>query len=81
MITANCKIIFLNLSADDMLDPNLSIAAGTRWLFRKKELAEFSAKRALNWREGVAAFKSVKPDNQRIMGKFDKYCNELKGKK
>ena len=69
---------FLNLTEDDMLDPNLAISAGVRWIFRKKQLAESKAKKAITWRDAVAAFKGVAPTDD-LMKKFDRYYAELKG--
>lgn len=51
---------FVNLNDDDMKDPNLSICAGIRWLFRKKELAEAKLKRKITWREAIREFKGYK---------------------
>jgi hypothetical protein len=36
---------FVNLKTEDMLDPNLTICAGIRWLFRKREIAESRSER------------------------------------
>jgi len=76
---------FVNLTEDDMLDPNLSICAGIRWLFRKKELAEARLKRLLTWRKVIAEYKGLTfiletKRGKEIMKKFDKYFSELKRK-
>jgi hypothetical protein len=71
----------VNLSDEDMVDPNLSICAGIRWLFRKKQLAESASKGMVSWRDVVAAYKSVKPGDKKLMPRFDGYFNRLKGKK
>ena len=71
---------FLNLTEDEMLDPNFAICAGIRWLFRKKQLTEARAKKTISWRDAVAAFKGVKP-NDGLMKKYDRYYAELKGSK
>lgn len=77
---------YLTLSEDDMLDPNLSICAGIRWLFRKKGLAEAKLKRKVTWTEAIAEYKGVNPTGKssrdcRVMRTFDRYLAELKGKK
>ena len=48
----------VNLYQKDMIIPNYSIAAGTRWLFRKKETASSKLKRQASWMEAVADYKS-----------------------
>lgn len=72
---------FVNLSDSDMTEPTLNICAGTRWLFRKKQLAEAIAKHAISWRDAVAAYKGVKPDDKRLMPKFDRYYRRLQEEK
>lgn len=66
------------LDERDMIDPNLNICSGIRWLFRKKQLVEHKAKRTVTWRDAVAAYKSVKPDESRLMPRFDGYFKKLK---
>lgn len=76
---------FLNLSEDDMLDPNLSICAGVRWLLRKKELEEAKLKRPISWREAIIKYKALRPRtiarDRDLIARFDRYLKELKGKK
>lgn len=76
---------YLNLNPKDMVDPNLSICSGIRWLFRKKELAKTTLKRPVLWREAVIAFKGLdfndKTKINEMMKDVDKYYNELKGVK
>lgn len=72
---------YVNLTDNDMKDPNLSICAGIRWLFRKKDLAEARTKNLVSWRDVVAAYKDVTSDDQRLMPRFDKYFKNLKAKK
>ncbi len=74
---------FLNLTEDDMLDAGLSICAGIRWLFRKREIASVLLKRQATWEEAVANYKRYHKEYQvnpnfRGMGKFRKYYKELK---
>lgn len=74
---------FVNLTDEDMKDPNLAICAGIRWLFRKKQLAEARLKRKISWREAVQDFKGYSPTdkNPTGMNNFDRYLRELKGQK
>lgn len=69
---------FIHLTENDMEDPNLSICAGVRWLFRKKELAEKKFNKTISWREAVAKYKSSAVDDKKLMGKFDEYYELLK---
>jgi len=60
-------------------DPNLNIAAGIRWLFRKKEIARSKLGNAAGWRDAVAEFKDYDDDPQNPqMLKFDEYYKRLK---
>lgn len=71
----------VNLTNDDMKDPNLNICAGIRWLFRKKTLEEARQKKPVTWREAVRKYKGYDesdPD-QRGLKEFDKYFAQLKG--
>lgn len=68
----------INLTEDHMLDPNFSICAGVRWLFRKKKLAEVQLKKRASWRDAVAMYKSSAVDDKKLMGKFDEYYEILK---
>ncbi len=72
---------FVSLDENDMTDPNLNICAGIRWLFRKKQLAEAKSKQPLSWREAIAAYKGVKPDEKRLMPRFDDYLQQLRRQK
>lgn len=66
---------------NDMKDPNLSVCAGTRWLFRKKQILEARLKRPVSWRDTVAEYKAISPDEKILMPKFDEYYRKLKGAK
>lgn len=52
----------VKISTEDTTDPNLSIGAGVRWLFRKRDLASHRLKRMATWREAIAEYKSYLPD-------------------
>jgi hypothetical protein len=74
---------FLNLTEDDMLDAGLSICAGIRWLFRKREIASVILKRQATWEEAVADYKHYlkeyrKNPDHRGMKYFRDYYQELK---
>jgi len=70
---------YLNFDPKDMMDPNLSICAGVRWLFRKREIVQTRKKRPVTWHEVVAGYKSVKI-NDDLMADYQRYYAELKGK-
>ncbi|MBI4041780.1 MAG: transglycosylase SLT domain-containing protein [Deltaproteobacteria bacterium] len=69
---------FVNLTSEDMKDPNISICSGVRWLFRKKQLAEAKAKKSITWREAIIAYKVA---DKKLMKNFDKYYRDLKSLK
>jgi hypothetical protein len=48
---------FVRMTADDASDANVSICAGTRWLFRKRDLASRKLKRTATWMEAIAEYK------------------------
>lgn len=71
---------FVNLDEDDMTDPNLSICAGIRWLFRKKQILEAKAGKLISWREAIIRYKGGK-EGDKLITRFDEYLSHLKGKK
>lgn len=75
----------VKISLDDTFDPNLSIGASIRWLFRKRDLASRRLKRKATWREAVAEYKSYLPamvngkdSEPQQMKKFDDIYTRLK---
>lgn len=66
-----------------MSDPALNIAAGIRWLFRKRETASAKLKRQATWTEAAADYKSYlekwekQPDHKQ-MNKLVDYYERLK---
>ena len=62
---------FIQLQPVDLLNPNLNICTGIRWLFRKKQIA--MSKHCLGWREAVREFKGYKMTDpiQKGMHRFD----------
>ncbi|MFN7453800.1 MAG: transglycosylase SLT domain-containing protein [Pseudobdellovibrionaceae bacterium] len=55
---------FVKIKDSDTSDPNLSIGAGVRWLFRKRELASHRLKRPATWIEAIAEYKAYLKDIQ-----------------
>lgn len=75
----------VKISTEDTFDPNLSIGAAVRWLFRKRDLASRRLKRQATWREAIAEYKSYLPDrvsgedpNPKQMQKLDDIYKRLK---
>lgn len=48
---------FLLFQGEEVFDPSLNIAAGVRWLFRKRETASARLKRLATWEEAVEEYK------------------------
>lgn len=48
---------YLTLSAADVKNPDIALAAAIRWLFHKRDLASKRLKRPANWSEAVAEYK------------------------
>jgi len=76
------------LEEKDLNDPNISICAGTRWLFQKKKLASHRLKREATWQEAVSEYKgylrdqiSGKNPNPKGMENFNSKYKILKGEK
>lgn len=53
---------FIKMTRDETSDPNLSIAAGTRWLFRKKRLVSGKLGREATWEETIGDYKGYWDD-------------------
>jgi hypothetical protein len=70
---------FVNLDREDMLDPNLTICAGIRWLFRKKQIADSRSGGTATWRDAVLLYKTYETNNPHMRG-FDNAYKKLKGK-
>ena len=75
----------VKVSEEDISEPNLSIGAAVRWLFRKRELASRRLKRQATWREAIAEYKSYLPNmvsgkdpNPEQMQKLDNIYKRLK---
>ena len=52
----------LHLDQDDLYDPNANIAAGVRWLYRKKQIADVKFKGA-SWLETIMLYKGYRSMN------------------
>ena len=52
----------VHIEQKEILDPIFNIAAGTRWIFQKKHLAEGRLKRKVSWDEAVAEYKDYLRD-------------------
>lgn len=75
----------VKISTENTSDPNLSIGAGIRWLFRKRDLASHRLKRQATWQEGIAEYKAYLKDmvsgenpNPSQMKKLDDIYKRLK---
>ena len=73
----------INVDQKEMYEPTLNIAAGTRWLFRKKEKASSKLKRKATWMEAAADYKSYLEDwrkdpKHKQMNKLINYYERLK---
>ncbi len=73
----------VNVNQEDMTDPNLNIAAGVRWLFRKQETASAKLKKPADWVWAVADYKSYlkeyrKDPKHKQMNKVIKIYETLK---
>jgi hypothetical protein len=77
---------YVNVPQNKMNDANGNIAAGIRWLFRKRETASAALKREATWEEAIAEYKSYLPrvrkgETPRPIKDLRDYYNKLKGKK
>jgi len=71
----------INVNQKDLTNPNLNIAAGIRWLFRKKEIASSKLKREATWMETIMSYKGCRDINDNPMQKFLKLYKGLKNEK
>lgn len=70
---------FVSLTKSDVGDPNLNIAAGIRWLFRKRDTASSKLGTTATWDQAVADYKSyLKDQDNPQMIKFRKLYRRLK---
>ena len=50
----------LDVKAEDLMDPNVNICAGIRWLFQKRKLAESKIGTSASWDETVQFYKGYR---------------------
>jgi len=68
------------LTEGDMTDPVLNIAAGVRWLFRKKQIAD-SKFQGASWLETVMLYKGYRSMNHKQIKKFIGLYERIKSEK
>ncbi len=68
----------INIDEKELTNPNINIAAGVRWLFRKKEIASQKLKREATWPETILLYKGYKDINHPQMKKLLTIYNALK---
>jgi len=68
----------VNVDQKELKNPNLNIAAGTRWLFRKREIASSSLGRNASWEETIMKYKGYKDPNHEQMVKLRNLYKRLK---
>lgn len=73
--TRNQTIIF---DEDDMTDPTLNIAAGVRWLYRKKEISDSRYKGESSWLKSVMLYKGYRSMNHKQVQKFIRLYERIK---
>ena len=56
------KNFLIDIDQNEILDPNLNICAGIRWLFHKKYLLERRLRRPVSWEEATMEYKSYTRD-------------------
>ncbi len=66
----------VDLNQQDMTDPTANIAAGIRWLFRKRETASAKLKRQATWEEATADYKGYLNDMKKA-GKVPRPMRDL----
>lgn len=70
----------VSLDEDDMYDPVLNIAAGVRWLYRKKQIADARFDGA-SWLETVMLYKGYRSMNHKQIIKFIGLYERIKSEK
>ncbi len=66
----------VNVDQQDMFEPSANLAAGIRWLFRKRETASTKLKRQATWEEAIADYKSYLSDMKK--GKIPRSMKDLR---
>lgn len=70
----------LHLEQDDLYDPNVNIAAGVRWLYRKKQIADAKFKEA-SWLETIMLYKGYRSMNHPQIKIFIRLYERIKSEK
>lgn len=68
----------VNVDQKELENPNLNIAAGIRWLFRKNEIASSKLGRDATWDEAIMVYKGYKDPNHDQMIKLRNLYKRLK---
>lgn len=61
---------YVNIDQKVLTNPNFNIAAGIRWLFRKKEIVSSKLRREASWEETILFYKGYKDLNHPQMKKL-----------
>ncbi|MBT4791724.1 MAG: transglycosylase SLT domain-containing protein [Halobacteriovoraceae bacterium] len=70
----------VELDEDDMYDPVLNIAAGVRWLYRKKQIADAKFEEP-SWLKSVMLYKGYRSMNNKNVKKFIRLYERIKSEK
>ncbi|MBN1114934.1 MAG: lytic transglycosylase domain-containing protein [Oligoflexia bacterium] len=68
----------VNVDQKDLINPSLNIAAGIRWLFRKREIASSRLGRKPTWFETIMLYKGYKSLDVKPMKRLADLYGELK---
>ena len=76
---------YINIDLDDLMEPEISICGGIRWLFHKRKLAESKEGAEVSWDRVVEYYKGLakrpKSERDRVMESFrQRYRDTLKSK-
>ncbi len=66
---------YLTLTKDDLLNGNVNICAGIRWLFHKRALASNKLKRSATWMEAIIEYKGLDMKKKRDQELFARISN------
>jgi hypothetical protein len=69
---------FVFVDQKDMKDPNLNIASGIRWLFRKKDTASAKLSHEASWEDAIWDYKGfLDRPNKKAMENFRDFYRRL----
>lgn len=76
---------YVILEKEELFEPEKNIAAGVRWLFRKREILQKRLGRSPSWEESIVEYKGLGPDLKkngkkasRIMSDFRRFLNNYR---